>query len=74
MGRVIGFTNTGDRIKIPVGEGIPDVPRDDESVWHSRYRSIVNFERHLHANGTRIIKCFLHLPEEAQRKCFDRNP
>jgi PPK2 family polyphosphate:nucleotide phosphotransferase len=48
-------------------EGLPD-PADDESVWHGRYRSIVDLERHLHANGTRIVKVFLHLSKEEQRK------
>ena len=40
------------------------------TVWHDRYRSIVDLERHLHANGTRIIKFYLHLSEEEQRKRF----
>ncbi|MBX9410519.1 polyphosphate kinase 2 family protein [Pseudomonas baetica] len=48
-------------------ERIPD-PAPDESVWHGRYRSIVDLERHLHANGTRIVKIFLHLSKEEQRK------
>lgn len=48
-------------------ERLPD-PASDESVWHSRYRSIVDMERHLHANGTRIIKVFLHLSKEEQRQ------
>ncbi len=51
-------------------EGLPDAPRDDKSVWHDRYRSISNLERHLHANGTRIVKFFLHLSKEEQRKRF----
>jgi len=56
--------------EILVGEGIPDAPHDDKKVWHDRYRSIVNLEKHLHINGTRIIKFFLHLSEEEQRKRF----
>jgi PPK2 family polyphosphate:nucleotide phosphotransferase len=51
-------------------EGIPGAPHDDEAVWHDRYRSITNLERHLHGNGTRIIKFFLHLSKEEQRKRF----
>jgi PPK2 family polyphosphate:nucleotide phosphotransferase len=46
---------------------LPD-PAPDESVWHSRFRSIVDLERHLHASGTRIVKIFLHLSKEEQRK------
>jgi PPK2 family polyphosphate:nucleotide phosphotransferase len=49
------------------GERLPD-PVADETVWHGRYRSIVDLERHLHANGTRIVKVFLHLSKEEQRK------
>ena len=51
-------------------EGIAGTPHDDKAVWHERYRSIVNLERHLHENGTRIIKFFLHLSKEEQRKRF----
>ncbi|MGP0059796.1 MAG: ADP-polyphosphate phosphotransferase [Beijerinckiaceae bacterium] len=51
-------------------EGIPDTPQGDEAVWHRRYRSIVDLETHLHVNGTRIIKFYLHLSKEEQRKRF----
>jgi PPK2 family polyphosphate:nucleotide phosphotransferase len=51
-------------------EGLPDRSADDEAIWHERYRSIVNLEKHLHRNGTRIIKFFLHLSKEEQRKRF----
>ncbi len=50
------------------GEGIPDKPK--KGVWHERYRSIVHLERHLSANGTRIVKFFLHLSKEEQRQRF----
>lgn len=51
-------------------EAIPDLPHGDKAVWNDRYRSIVHLERHLHDNGTRIIKFFLHLSKEEQRKRF----
>src|SRR5579859_2092261 len=51
-------------------EGLPDVLLDEKAVWHDRYRSIKNLERHLSLNGTRIIKFFLHLSKEEQRKRF----
>jgi PPK2 family polyphosphate:nucleotide phosphotransferase len=51
-------------------EAIPDTPRHDKKIWHERYRSITNLERHLHENGTRIVKFFLHLSKEEQRKRF----
>ena len=51
-------------------EAIPDTPHHDKKIWHDRYRSIVDLEKHLHANGTRIIKFYLHLSKEEQRKRF----
>jgi PPK2 family polyphosphate:nucleotide phosphotransferase len=51
-------------------ERIPDTPRHDKKIWPERYRSIVDLERHLHDNGTGIIKFFLHLSKEEQRKRF----
>lgn len=51
-------------------EGLPDAFVDEKKVWHDRYRSIVDLEKHLHANGTRIVKVFLHLSKEEQRKRF----
>ena len=41
-----------------------------EKLWHDRYRSINDLEKHLSANGTRIIKFFLHLSKEEQRLRF----
>jgi len=52
------------------GEGVPKRTRDAKSIWRSRYRSIVDLERHLCTNGTRIVKFFLHLSREEQRKRF----
>ncbi|MEP9374590.1 ADP-polyphosphate phosphotransferase [Mesorhizobium sp. KR1-2] len=43
---------------------------DGNGIWKSRYRSIVGLERHLHDNGTRIVKFFLHLSKEEQRTRF----
>lgn len=51
-------------------EGLADAPRPDKTVWHERYRSITNLEKHLHVNGTRVIKVFLHLSKQEQRKRF----
>ncbi len=52
------------------GEGLPDAIQDNKAIWHDRYRSIVDLERHLHCNGTRIVKFFLHLSKDEQRKRF----
>ena len=51
-------------------EGLPDNSYDDKAVWRDRYRSIENLERHLYVNGTRIVKFYLHLSKEEQRKRF----
>jgi PPK2 family polyphosphate:nucleotide phosphotransferase len=52
------------------GEALVESPRDEKTFWHGRYRSIANLEKHLHANGTRIVKFFLHLSKEEQRRRF----
>jgi PPK2 family polyphosphate:nucleotide phosphotransferase len=51
-------------------ENLPRELVDDAAIWQERYRSIVNLEEHLHRSGTRIVKFFLHLSKEEQRKRF----
>jgi len=51
-------------------EGLPDAALDDGAVWKNRYRSIVDLEWHLERNGTRVIKFFLHLSPDEQRRRF----
>jgi PPK2 family polyphosphate:nucleotide phosphotransferase len=51
-------------------QGLPEELLDEKTLWRERYRSIVDLEEHLHRNGTRIIKFFLHLSKEEQRKRF----
>ncbi|HEY5523565.1 MAG TPA: ADP-polyphosphate phosphotransferase [Desulfuromonadaceae bacterium] len=51
-------------------QGIPEELLGEKTIWEERYRSIVDFEKHLHRNGTRIIKFFLHLSQDEQRKRF----
>jgi len=41
-----------------------------KSFWRGRYRSIVDLERHLSRNGTHVLKFFLHLSKEEQRRRF----
>jgi PPK2 family polyphosphate:nucleotide phosphotransferase len=53
-------------------EGLPKELVDDKKIWRGRYRAIVNLEDHLHRNGTRVVKFFLHLSKEEQRKRFLR--
>lgn len=42
----------------------------DEKFWENRYQSIENFEKHLAQNGTEIIKIFLHISKDEQKKRF----
>ena len=41
-----------------------------EKFWRDRYRSIRDLEAHLHRNATRVVKFFLHLSKDEQRKRF----
>jgi PPK2 family polyphosphate:nucleotide phosphotransferase len=51
-------------------EGLPKELLNEKSIWQERFRSIVDLEDHLHRNGTRIVKFFLHVSKEEQRKRF----
>ena len=51
-------------------QGLSEELRDEKTIWEERYRSIVDLEEHLHRNGTRIIKVFLHVSKDEQRKRF----
>jgi PPK2 family polyphosphate:nucleotide phosphotransferase len=41
-----------------------------ESVWEPRYEQIRRFEEYLGANGTTIVKLFLHISEDEQKERF----
>ena len=41
-----------------------------KDIWQQRFDDIRAFERHLARNGTRILKFFLHMSKEEQRKQF----
>ena len=51
-------------------QGLPAELRDEKSIWKERYRSITDLEQHLHRNGTRVVKFFLHLSKGEQRRRF----
>jgi PPK2 family polyphosphate:nucleotide phosphotransferase len=51
-------------------QGIPNELIDEKTIWGERYRSIVDLEEHLHRNGTKIVKIFLHMSEDEQRRRF----
>lgn len=49
-------------------QNLPDECLEEDAVWKGRYRSILDFEGHLHRNGTRVVKIYLHLSKDEQRK------
>ncbi|MEO8537157.1 MAG: ADP-polyphosphate phosphotransferase [Betaproteobacteria bacterium] len=54
------------------GQGIPEALLR-KNVWKGRYKSINDLESHLHRNGTVVVKFFLHLsPDEQRRRFVDR--
>ena len=48
--------------------GIDSPEKADKKFWNDRYEQINNFEKHIHQNGTRIVKIFLHLSKEEQKE------
>src|SRR5271155_4440833 len=51
-------------------QGLSQELRDEKTVWEERYRSIMDLESHLYRNGTYIVKFFLHLSKDEQKKRF----
>jgi PPK2 family polyphosphate:nucleotide phosphotransferase len=49
---------------------LPEELMDEKGIWRDRYRSIVDLEKHLTRNGTRVVKFFLHLSKDEQRRRF----
>ena len=52
------------------GQQLPDEIKSDKGIWKSRYRQIREWEDHLTANGTHVIKFFLNVSKETQKKRF----
>ena len=51
-----------------LGPGAPADP--DGKFWQQRYEDINNFEKHLTRNGTLILKFFLHISKDEQKRRF----
>jgi PPK2 family polyphosphate:nucleotide phosphotransferase len=51
-------------------QNLPDELLDENTLWQGRHQSIADMEAHLHLNGTRTCKFFLHLSKEEQRQRF----
>jgi PPK2 family polyphosphate:nucleotide phosphotransferase len=52
------------------GQHLPDEIRNDPDIWQKRFRQICSFEQHLAENGTRIVKFFLNVSKDEQRRRF----
>ena len=48
---------------------IPDKFKNNK-LWNQRYRQINNFEKYLYENGTIVLKFFLHVSKDEQKKRF----
>ena len=44
------------------------LPESRQGIWQHRFKSIRAFERHLARNGTLVLKFFLHISQEEQRR------
>ena len=49
---------------------LPGDRADTHDIWRKRFESINDLEKHLHRNGTRVVKFFLHLSKDEQRERF----
>lgn len=75
----IGIFNRSYYEEVLIARVLPDVlaqqriPKEflnARTIWKDRYQDINHMENYLHRNGTRIVKFFLHLSIEEQRKRF----
>jgi PPK2 family polyphosphate:nucleotide phosphotransferase len=56
--------------EILLKQGVPEELADSKGIWRNRFQSIRDHEIHLHRSGTRILKFFLHISREEQRRRF----
>jgi|tagenome__1003787_1003787.scaffolds.fasta_scaffold20583235_2 PPK2 family polyphosphate:nucleotide phosphotransferase len=52
------------------GQGIDPQRGLDKAFWRERFDDIAAWERHLARNGTRVVKLFLHVSRDEQRRRF----
>jgi len=55
--------------EILAGQQLPDALKD-KGIWERRYREINDFERYLTDNGTIVVKFFLHVSKDEQKRRF----
>lgn len=56
--------------EILLNQHLPLETTGDKKFWDRRFESIQDLEKHLHRNGTKIIKFFLHVSREEQESRF----
>jgi len=56
--------------KILASQHVPDEVKNDSMIWKKRFEAIRNFESHLAANGTHILKFFLNVSKKEQKQRF----
>ena len=52
------------------GQHLPAEIKNDKDIWRKRYRQIRNWEETLAENGTHVLKFFLNVSQEEQKKRF----
>lgn len=52
------------------GQHLPEEIKSDKNIWKQRFKQIRAYEDYLAENGTHIIKFFLHVSKEEQKKRF----
>jgi polyphosphate kinase 2 (PPK2 family) len=58
---------------IILNQRLPGIKKQEditEDFWKYRYESINDFEKHITINGTQVIKFFLHVSKDEQKKRF----
>ena len=56
-----------------INEKLPTGKKHGRKFWDDRYRDIVNHEKYLHRQGYEIVKIFIHLSKDEQkRRLMDR--
>ncbi len=52
------------------GQMLPDKTKKDKGIWKKRFRDICDWEQHLEDNGTHVLKFFLNLSRDEQKRRF----
>ena len=56
--------------KILDHQSLPDNVKNDKNIWKKRFEQIRNFETYLAENGIHVLKFFLNVSKEEQKKRF----